>query len=237
MIGRIRPAEVARAVRADVPRPVDVLNLIWPDHWESYRWYGLLVAPLVYGLGGSVRWMGRFERSLYGEQQAEKLIVVRYRTHRRFLAMTLNPYYLAINRLRERGVRRFEASFTHASIDDGRLGRHRWLVVAHYDTPDGAETLERLRAVLEPTVGELVYASAESAALRFLAPPRPTDPNPLHYPNVAFFAPANGEAPPDPDAALVARAAKATDGLSLQLYRREAPQANLPRMGRSRNGH
>ena len=35
MIGRIRPAEVVRAVQADVPRPVDVLNLIWPREPEA----------------------------------------------------------------------------------------------------------------------------------------------------------------------------------------------------------
>jgi hypothetical protein len=235
MITRLQPRGIARAWRAEVPAPVDVLNLIFPERWGSYRWYGVLVAPLVYGLGGSIRWMGRFERSLYGEQQAEKLFIVRYRSHRRFLAMTLNPYYLAINLLRERGVSRFEASFTHASVDEGNLGRHRRLLVAHYESPDGEETLGRLRELLEPVAGELVYASRESASIGFLDPPRLTDPTPLSYGQVAFFAP-DGDALDGPmDEALVAQLAKATDGLSLQLYKRESPRANLPRLP-GRNG-
>jgi hypothetical protein len=235
MVGRIKPASVVRAFRADVPRPVDVLNLIWPDDWSSYRWYGLFVAPLVYGLGGSVRWMGRHERTLHGEPQAQKLLVVRYRSHRRFIAMTLNPYYFAINRLRERGVERFEASFTHASVERAPLMGNRWLVAAHYNSPDGDGTLAELRAALEPAVGELVYAARESARLTFLDPPRPTDPNPLTYRQVAFFAAPDGEVALAPE--IVERCGGAVDGLSLQLYRREGATANLPLPGRAANGH
>lgn len=51
--------------------------------------------------------MSRLERELVGEPQAEKLLVVRYRSHRSFLAMTFNPYYLLANKLREAGVERF----------------------------------------------------------------------------------------------------------------------------------
>jgi hypothetical protein len=234
MIGRIKPNAVIGAFRADVPRPVDVLNLIWAGDWSSYRWYGLLVTPLVYGLGGSIRWMGRHERALHGEPQAQKLLVVRYRSHRRFIAMTLNPYYFAINRFRERGVERFEASFTHASVERKPLMGNRWLLAAHYNSSNGDGTLAKLRAALEPAVGELVYASRESARLTFLDPPRPTDPNPLTYRQVAFFA------APDADVALapetVERCEAAVEELSLQLYRREGAAANLPLPRRRSDG-
>jgi hypothetical protein len=148
--------------------------------------------------------------------------------------MTLNPYYLAINLLRERGVRRFEASFTHASVDAGKLGRHRRLVVAHYNSSDGAGTLERLCELLEPVAGPLVYASRESASLDFLDPPVPTDPNPLTYGQVAFFAP-DAEVDGGLDGALSAQLEEATEGISVQLYRRDNPRANLPRLP-GRNG-
>ncbi len=232
MIRRIQPGGVARAWREDIPGPVDVLNLIRvSEHFESYRWYGLLVAPLVYGLGGSIRWMGKHERSIAGEEQADKLLIVRYRSHRRFLAMTLNPYYLAINKLRERGVDRFEASWTRASTDDARLGSRRRLLVAHYNSRAGEDALARVRDVLEPAAGEFVYASREAARMDFLSPPRDTDPHPLRYGEVAFFEPteaalSNGVVGTTELAALE----QATDGLSLQLYKREPPQANLPRL-------
>lgn len=232
MIERLEPAEIARIWRQDVVRPVDVLNLIKvSERFESYRWYGLLVAPLVYGLGGGIRWMGKHARSFAGKPQADKLIVVRYRSHRHFLAMTLNPYYVAINRLRERGVRSFEASWTNPTVDDTDLGRHRWLLVAHYTSPAGDDALDRVRETLEPFAGELVYASRESATMSFLSNPQPTDPRPLTHPEVAFFSPRDSESIDGRiGPGVIASLEAATDGVSLQLYRREAPQANLPRL-------
>ena len=214
MITRIDPSAVIRLARAELPRPLDVLNLINMRDERSYARYGVAVTPAMTAVGARLRWMGHHKRTLLGESQAQRLMVVRYPSHRRFLAMTLNPYYLLINRLREHGVQTFEASFTHAEQEPLELRSQRWLLVAHYDAPT---TLEQLRALIESKVGPLVYASREIASASFLRGRKPTDPNPLSFPRVAFFA-ADEHADPD------------LDGLgpvAVSLYRRTDPRALL----------
>lgn len=223
MLTRIQPREVVRLARSDVPSPVDVLNVIRADErrFGAYRWYGLLVAPAMIAVGGSIRWMSVHERSYLGEPEADKLFVVRYPSHRRFLAMTLNPYYLAINRLREAGVESFQASFMHASRPGGRLRAHERLLVAQFNSRAGEDGLDAIASALP---GDLVYAARESARLDFLRDPQPTDPRPLRFREVAFMS--AGDAPTS-DAALD-RARDAVESLSVGLYRREDPRAFLP---------
>jgi uncharacterized protein (DUF1330 family) len=203
MIERIKPRGVLALARQDVPAPVDVVNLITPSRFDRYRWYGLLVMPVMTLVGGRLLWMGRHERTIAGERQAEKFLIVRYPSHRRFMAMTLNPYYVAINRLREAGVSRFEASFTHASHVAPDLARRKLLVGVHFDGP-----LEDVVAAMDGC--ELVYATRATASLGFLDPPAPTDPNPMTFPGVALFAPPGDEVP-----------ALDLDGCAVHVYRRE----------------
>ncbi len=162
-----------------------MLNLIHLSDERSYARYGVAVSPALRAVGGRLLWMGYHERSLLGESQAERLMVVRYPSHRRFLAMTMNPYYVMINRLRERGVRRFEASFTYAEERPLPLSDQPWLVSVHFD---GRISLEELRELVEPQVGPLVYASRQVAEVSILRGRRATDPNPLTYPRTAMFA-------------------------------------------------
>jgi uncharacterized protein (DUF1330 family) len=236
VLRRIDLRELARLARRELPAPVDVLNLIRADEtrFERYRWYGLLVTPALLLAGGSVRWMGRHERALDGERQADRLLVVRYPSHRRFLAMTLNPYYLAVNRLRESGVRGFEASFTHATVCDPGLDRREVLLAVHFKSAPGEEALPRVREALGGRAGPLVYASREIATFSFLDPLLATDPNPLNLPEVAFFAPSRGELDGVVTPAFLRRLRTATTGLSLQVYQRDRPTEYRPRVLRRR---
>jgi uncharacterized protein (DUF1330 family) len=212
MIERIKPRGVLALARKDVPAPVDVVNLITPSRFDRYRWYGLLVMPVMTAVGGRVLWMAKHERTIAGERQAEKFLIVRYPSHRRFMAMVLNPYYVAINRFREAGVAHFEASFTHASHADVDLARRKRLVGVHFHGP-----LEDVVAAMDGC--ELVYATQATAALGFLDPPAPTDPNPMTYPNVALFAPPDGAIP---DVQL--------DGCAVHVYKREPRSEYRPRL-------
>jgi hypothetical protein len=225
-VTRISPRAVARLAREEIAGPVDVVNLITVDeeHFESYRWYGLLVAPALRAVGGSIRWISRHERSIHGERQADKLFVVRYPTHRRFLAMTLNPYYFTINLLRERGVTAFEGSFTRASHPGDRLRARDRVLVAHFNSRPGQDALPQLSEWLP---GELIYATREVSSASYLRGSRSTDPRPLTYREVAFFSIDEG-GEPDVGADVVARAQEATEGLSLQVYRAEQPRDLLP---------
>lgn len=216
MLTRIQPRALAGAVRADVPGPVDVVNLITTERFDRYRWYALLVLPVLTAVGGRVLWMARSERTLVGEPQAEKLLLVRYPSHRHFLAMTVNPYYFAINRLREAGVRRFEASFTHASHTGGALHRRRRLVGVHFSGD--------LETIVEETGWELVYATRATAPLAILRGSRPTDPNPLTYEGLALF---ESEGPEQPVATRLGAM-----GCAVAVYERE-PRSGYRPMGRA----
>jgi uncharacterized protein (DUF1330 family) len=227
MLTRIRPRQLLDLARRDLPGPVDVINLITPSRFQSYRWYGLLVMPALALVGGRVLWMGRFERSVAGEPQADKLLIVRYPSHRRFLAMTVNPYYLAINRLREAGVRRFEASFTHASFCDDELPRRRELVAVHFNSRAGEDALAPVVRAATPAAGELVYATRAVASLGFLDPPADTDPHPLTFGELALFA-AEADLADDALDRLAQELADLTAGYSLQVYRREPRSAYRP---------
>ncbi|MDQ4041701.1 MAG: DUF1330 domain-containing protein [Actinomycetota bacterium] len=231
MLTRIRPCAAFALARRDLPTPLDVINVITTARFDRYQWYGLLVMPVMAAVGGHVRWMGRFERSLHGERQADKLLIVRYPSQRRFLAMTLNPYYLAINPLREAGVRRFEASFTHPSHDDPALHSRRLLVAVHFNSAD-AGALAAVRELIEPAAGELVYATRAVADLSIVASARETDPNPLSFQQLALFAPAGGELPEHDLDSLAAKVATVTDGCSVQVYRREPRSAYRPSLRR-----
>lgn len=228
MITRIRPGRVLDLARRDLPAPADVVNLITPSSsFEPYRWYGILVLPALLAVGARPLWMGRLQRALAGEPQAEKLLIVRYPSHRRFLAMTVNPYYLAINRLREAGVDRFEAAFTHASTADADLARRRNLVGAHFNSLPGASAHAAVKELFEGAGHELVYATATTAPIEFLEPALPTDPNPLTLGELALFAPPDeGAEPLDP--LVPKQLAELTREFAVHRYERESRRAYRP---------
>jgi uncharacterized protein (DUF1330 family) len=220
MYDRISPRAVLRLYRQNLPRPVDVLNLIRFADREQYRWYGLFVAPTILGVGGGMLWAGRWEKRLLGEAQAEELLVVRYPSHRRFLLMTMSPYYALINRFRERGVAKFEASFTHASRCAPDLRRQKELLVVHYNNPAGRDVRKPLEAALLKLGAKPVYATSESSPIDCFRRRQPSDPNPLSYKSVIFCSlPAKGLKLDVKKSAPLRRVAK---GLSMQIYARES---------------
>ena len=96
MLDQLDIDAVKRLYRADLPVPVDVLNLIHFKDEDAYKWYGLLTLPLLKAVGGEVGWAGVHADSFLGEPRAEEILVVRYRNQRRFFALVLNPYYMGI---------------------------------------------------------------------------------------------------------------------------------------------
>lgn len=228
MLTRIRLRPLLDLARRDLGGPLDMVNLITTGRFERYRWYALLVTPAMAAFRARLLWMGRLEHTASGERQADKLLIVRYPSQRHFLAMTLNPYYLAINRLREAGVRRFEASLTRASHCDAGLARRRELVGVHFASPPGRDALGEVAGLAEGVAGELVYATRAVGSVDFLDPPRDSDPHPLRLDQIALFAPA-GDAPAKARLAeLGAKLAGVTEECSLGVYRREPRSAYRP---------
>lgn len=210
--------------RRELPQPVEVLNLIDYGDREQFLWYGLFVAPTIYGVGGGVQWAGEWEASLLGERQAEALLLVRYPSHRRFLLMVTNPYYALINLFRQNGEARFEASFTQPQGDAQDLRRQRNLLVAHCNDEKQAAQVEQL---LAKAGAEKVYAVHEVAAFDFFREYSPSDPNPLSMKRALFFKP--GPLAKGLSDALERKLRSGVPGASLQLYRRHSRKAMLPR--------
>lgn len=169
--------------RADLPTPVDVLNLIHLKDEEAYKRYGLLVSPLLKAVGAEVGWMGKHVEAFVGEPRAEKLLVVRYPNQRRFFALALNPYYLVVaNPQRLKGVRKFEASFTHSPDSLGALRRSRWVLVVHSQRAPGA-----VQRIVEASGGQRVYESVETSPIKVTKRSHPADTNPLVFPYTMLF--------------------------------------------------
>ena len=176
-----------RAVRqlyqADLPLPVDVLNLIQFKDEEAYKWYGVLAVPLLKAVGAEVGWMGAHVESFLGEPRAEELLVVRYPNQRRFFALALNPYYIAFaNPQRLKAVRKFEASFTHSPDSLDALRRSKSVLVVHFR--QAPEAIER---IVETAGGRLVYKSNETSPILITKRPHPANTNPLVFKRTSMF--------------------------------------------------
>jgi len=176
-----------RAVRqlyqADLPLPVDVLNLIHFKDAEAYKWYGVLAMPLLKAVGAEVGWMGAHVESFLGEPRAEELLVVRYPNQRRFFALALNPYYIAVaNPQRLKAVRKFEASFTHSPDSLLALRRCRWILAVHFH-----EGLDAIQAIVQTAGGKLVYQSRETSPIVIAKRYHPANTNPLVFKGTSLF--------------------------------------------------
>ena len=162
-------------------------------------------------------WGGRHEGVIHGEHQAGELLVVRYPSIARFLAMTVNPYYLLINRFREKGVQRFEASFCQMEKAEPVAG-HPWTVALHWngDESRGAE----IRSIAREAGGDCYYACREYCPFDFPSEYLPTDPQPMRFKALELIAFADRDAARTAlSEGTVARLQPLVDELSIQLYR------------------
>jgi hypothetical protein len=188
--------------------------------------------------GGRVVFMGKRVGTLYGEPTGDVWMVVRYPSHRAFLRMISNPWYLLVcNRFRERGTARLELAFTQPRDPASPLHRQRWAlgVHAHVGDEDGGNGrfFDALASIATDAGLEVVYASELRADLDLVRHPRPVDPNRLTHPTTAAIgggarAALRGLAESAPLRALLDRQRKAC----AQLYRRGG-RLELVRFGAS----
>jgi len=183
MLDQLDLDAVKRLYRADLPVPVDVLNLIHFKDEEAYKWYGVLTLPLLKAVEAEVGWMGTHVTSFLGEPRAEELLVVRYPNQRRFFALALNPYYMLVaNPQRMKAVRKFEASFTHSPDSLGGLRRSKWVLAVHFH-----EATDAVQSIVESAGGDLVYQSNETSPIVISKRPHPANTNPLVFKRTCLF--------------------------------------------------
>ena len=216
---------VKRLYRADLPVPVDVLNLIHFKDEEAYKWYGVLTLPLLKAVGAEVGWMGTHVTSFLGEPRAEELLVVRYPNQRRFFALALNPYYMLVaNPQRMKAVRKFEASFTHSPDSLDALRGSKWVLAVHFhDAPDAVQS------IVESVGGQLVYQSNETSQIVISKRPHPANTNPLVFKRTCLFRFEDQETcRAAMQSEVLNQLEEAAGELSVQLYRRVPRSDALP---------
>ena len=225
MLDQLDLDAVKRLYRADLPVPVDVLNLIHFKDEEAYKWYGVMALPLLKLVGAQVGWMGAHVRSFVGEPRAEELLVVRYPNQRRFFALALNPYYMLIaNPQRMKAVRKFEASFTHSPDSLEALRGSEWVLAVHFHR--GPDEVQR---IVQSAGGELVYQSRETSPIVISKRPHPANTNPLVFKRTCLFRFTDRqgcEGAIQPEVLNQLREAGAE--VSVQLYRRVPREDALP---------
>jgi len=219
---RIDKDAVRNLKNRPLPAPIDALNLVDLSSEASYRWYGLLLSPLVLLLGGWPVWAGVHQRSLLGEKQADEIVIVRYPSHRTLLNIMNSPYYRLVNRIRERGVSYLRFSITYRHAGEKTMERRGLYLVAHFNdkSDTGNETFNKVRTILEHEPVRLLYASREVAPLDIFRSLEPTDPNPVEYRETAIFSIDDVEsAAAQVDENVQHALEAATDGISIQIYR------------------
>jgi uncharacterized protein (DUF1330 family) len=225
MLDKLDLESIRQSIRAEIPTPVDVLNLIHFKDEEAYKWYGVSVLPLLRAVGAEVGWMGKHVESFLGEPRAEELLVVRYPNQRRFFALALNPYYLLVaNRQRLKGVRKFEASFTYSPNSLDTLRGSKWVLVVHsHEAPDA------VAAVVEGEGGRLVYQSEETSPISIVKGSHPANTNPLVFKYTALFFFEDHEACARAmTGGVLNRLQEVAGELSVQLYQRVPRKEALP---------
>jgi len=225
MLDQLDLDAVKRLYRADLPVPVDVLNLIHFKDEEAYKWYGVLTLPLLKAVGAELGWMGTHVKSFLGEPRADELLVVRYPNQRRFFALALNPYYMLVaNPQRMKAVRKFEASLTHSPDSLQALRGSKWVLAVHFhEAPDAVQR------IVESVGGELVYQSNETSPIVISKRPHPANTNPLVFKRTALFRfedQQGSEAAVQPD--VLNQLREAVGDASVQLYRRLPRKNALP---------
>lgn len=170
--------------------PVDALNLVCFSNAASYRWYGLLLSPLVLLRGGRPVFVGKHEVSLHGEKTFDELVIIRYTSLRTFTEILTGRYYSLLNKIRGKGVRYFEFSFTRAFRESSELWKKGRRLVILFNFQDG--TFGNILDKITNTLGKYpviqLYASGKIGDIPFKGTVSPSDPNPCHYKGMVIFS-------------------------------------------------
>lgn len=206
--------------------PMYVLNIINYKNFSLYRWYGLAVLPILKLVGGNIEWAGHPAAVLHGEAQCQSLLVVRYPTHQAFIRMIVNPYYAAINKLREKGVRSFEGAFSEGVSGHGKaLHGEKQLLALHFNADEPGAVFAKAEALLAPEGARPVLSLSQYLALDLMPRPKPSDPNPLTYQRNMFFV---IDRVSDGLKQAVKALVSELDDCSLAVYQRSSEKAFLP---------
>lgn len=200
--------------------PVDALNLVSFSNTVWYRWYGLLLSPLVLLRGGRPIFVGAHERSLTGEETSDELVIIRYPSLRTFIRILTGRYYSLLNRIRIKGVRHFEFSFTVPFRESSELWRKGLRLVIQFNYQEGTfgNTLDKVTNILGKYPLIQLYASGKIGDIPFRGKAGPSDPNPCRYEGMVVFSILDNK-DFSPGKEVITELKKATKAFSLGVYR------------------
>ena len=170
--------------------PVDALNLVSFSSVVRYRWYGLLLSPRVLLSGGRPLFVGAYEKSLAGEKTFDELVIIRYPGLRTFIGILNGRYYSLLNRIREKGVRYFEFSFTRPFRESSELWKKglRLVILFNYREGTFGNILDKITNILGKYPVIQLYASRKLGDIPFQGTAVPSDPNPAKYDGIVVFS-------------------------------------------------
>ncbi|RMF18059.1 MAG: DUF1330 domain-containing protein [Candidatus Dadabacteria bacterium] len=216
-----------RLARRPTFTPTDCPNFIRYRDERWYHWYARVIAPLLAVTGGGPMFVGAPIEVLSGDYPFETWMVVRYPTHRRMLAMIVNPYYTFVcNPLRERGTAVLELAFTEPQHADKELARQREVLGLHL-APAEQDPVPELSRLAGARGLRVVYASRSRYDFDFITRPRPVDPSPLTWPVTVALAGPTEELRAfvaDPEVSAILRAQKRAAAVR---YRRKGTKEML----------
>jgi len=181
---RVQRAVMQACTSHEISGPVDVHNhLIFKNKW-AYKVYALIVAPVVFKMGGSV-WVSSHEASILGKNDSQAFIIVRYPSLEKFCGMVCSFYYIALaNPVRELAIEQFNAAFTSSKtvlpVNSGR----GLMVAAFINQNVKVETIKRQ---LVDAGGKFVYSSRVTGNI-MKKTNISTNPQPLSYKNALLFS-------------------------------------------------
>ena len=170
--------------------PVDALNLVSFSSMKFYQWYGILLSPLVLLRGGKPEFVAKNEKSLYGENTFDELVIIRYPSVTTFNRILTGRYYSLLNRFRERGVSYFEFSFTQSFRESSELWKKGLRLVVRFNYQDGTfgNIIDKITNILGKYPVLQLYASKKIGDIPFQGTARPSDPNPSNYEGMVIFS-------------------------------------------------
>jgi uncharacterized protein (DUF1330 family) len=227
LAARLDPTRVADLLALRLPKPIHALNLVHFRDLNSYRLYGLLLAPYAAARGARPLWAGVLDEPVLGSDPADEIVVVSYPDQHVFMDIVSSRYYSWVNRWRVKGVRRLRFGVTELTAGNVslRAGGH-WLT-AQSDDPDLSA---RIASLADPYL-ELCYSSVVRSALALFRTVEPGDPEPLAAPHFSLLLDRSAGAARERLRAVAGEIERVCAGSALHWYRAIGPAEALPYFG------
>lgn len=207
--------------------PIHALNLVHFRDLNSYRLYGLLLAPYAAARGARPLWAAVLQEPVLGSDPADEVVIVSYPDQQVFMDILTSRYYSWVNHWRVKGVRRLRFGVTERTSGEISLRAGGCWLAVQSDEPSLPEHIVRLAG---PDL-ELRYSSVVRSALALFRTVEPGDPEPLAAPYFALMLDHSAGDARERLRAAAGELGRVFAGAALHWYRTISPAEALPYCG------